>query len=364
MTKLNNKLMNLAQDENNKIFEVISEIKEKLLKMYNSDIVRPKDKNMVLKKYSAFDELGKYAYKYFKLKDNDLYDDAQKEFDNISNLVLKGGVSNTVFIWHSEFDEHTCEDCASLDGTQYTLEDDIPDSPHPNCKCYIEIVEFDGEEDGEGDGNSEHTTKSRPNKNKNDEPCDCRYDLLNWLNECEYICEEYNSAEDTNTETINELNEIINNVSSCEIENIEFNIMKFMTLKYDTLKELTSILIQVIESIEIFKSNYDKLISLKEELGYYLDYSAEYYHTKANCEAAQLGDVGEKMATLLGYLREILDFHKEILFKGYSIEQAFENSVHDLEVNEAGRKLGRENRDKKPEDIIDKPNGLPEKYWW
>lgn len=62
-------------------------------------------------------------------------------------------------------------------------------------------------------------------------------------------------------------------------------------------------------------------------------------------------------------MREILDFQKEILFKGYSVEQAFENSVHDLEVNEAGRKLGRENRDKKPEDIIDKPKGLPEKYW-
>jgi len=54
MTKLNNKLINLLQDENNKIFDVVNDIKEKLLKIYNSDIVRPKDKNMVLKKYSAF----------------------------------------------------------------------------------------------------------------------------------------------------------------------------------------------------------------------------------------------------------------------------------------------------------------------
>ena len=157
MTKLSNNLMNLLQNEDNKFFDILTDTKNKLLKIYNSDIVRPKDKNLILEKYSAFDELGKSAYKYFKLKDNDLYDDAQKEFDNVSNLVLKGGVSNTVFIWHSEFGEHTCEDCVSLDGTQYTLEDDIPDSPHPNCKCYIEIVEFDGE----GDGNSENTTENK-----------------------------------------------------------------------------------------------------------------------------------------------------------------------------------------------------------
>ena len=168
MTKLSNNLMNLLQKEDNKFFDILTDIKNKLLNLYNSDIVRTKDKDLILKKYSSFDELGKSAYKYFKLKDNDLYDEAQKEFDNVSNLVLKGSVSNTVFIWHSEFGEHTCEDCASLDGTQYTLEEDIPDTPHPNCKCYIEIVEFDGEEDGEGDGNGETRDNKNPeNKNTN-----------------------------------------------------------------------------------------------------------------------------------------------------------------------------------------------------
>ena len=101
------------------------------------------------------------------------------------------------------------------------------------------------------------------------------------------------------------------------------------------------------------------LKALKEELGHYLDQSAEYYHTKANCEAAQLGDVGAAMATFLGYLRELGDFPKEIVFKGCSIQKAFENSVHDLEVNAAGRKLGKENPNKDPEDIIKPPDGLP-----
>ena len=48
-----------------------------------------------------------------------------------------------------------------------------------------------------------------------------------------------------------------------------------------------------------------------------------------------------------------------ILFKGCSIQKAFENSVHDLEVNVAGRKLGKENPNKDPEDIIKPPDGLP-----
>ncbi len=52
MTKLTNKLMNLVQDESsNKFFDILTEIKNKLLKIYNSDIVKPKDKNLILKKY-------------------------------------------------------------------------------------------------------------------------------------------------------------------------------------------------------------------------------------------------------------------------------------------------------------------------
>ena len=58
----------------------------------------------------------------------------------MSNLVLNGGVNNVKYIWHVESDK-ACEACQSLDGTEYNYEDDIPDRPHPNCRCYIEIVE-------------------------------------------------------------------------------------------------------------------------------------------------------------------------------------------------------------------------------
>jgi hypothetical protein len=105
------------------------------------------------------------------------------------------------------------------------------------------------------------------------------------------------------------------------------------------------------------------LTSLSAELGHYLEGSAEYYHTKANCEAAQLGDVSAQVATILGYLREFGDFFKEIIFKGQSIQDAFEHGVYDLKINREGRELGKEHPDESPIDILKKPPELPEEFW-
>lgn len=76
------------------------------------------------------------------------------------------------------------------------------------------------------------------------------------------------------------------------------------------------IITQAISTIQIFEENYSELVALKERLGVYLDGSAEYYHTKVNCESAQLGDVGAAMATFLGYLREFGDFPRLYLVRG------------------------------------------------
>lgn len=76
----------------------------------------------------------------------------------MSKTVLKGGISNCVYIWHANM--CACEKCQELDNTIYYCENDIPDLPHPNCKCYIEVLKnFD--------------------KNKRDnEICDCLNDVL------------------------------------------------------------------------------------------------------------------------------------------------------------------------------------------
>ena len=49
--------------------------------------------------------------------------------------------------------------------------------------------------------------------------------------------------------------------------------------------------------------------------------------------------------------------------KHQTLEQAFQNSIHDLEVNEEGRRLGKENPDTDPKDIIIQPKDLPREHW-
>ena len=52
--------------------------------------------------------------------------------------TLKGRISNEIYIWRSS--DNACPKCQSLDGKEYENIDDIPDRPHPNCKCYIDTV--------------------------------------------------------------------------------------------------------------------------------------------------------------------------------------------------------------------------------
>ena len=41
--------------------------------------------------------------------------------------------------WNATDDEKTCASCGQMDGKVYKIED-IPDKPHPRCRCWITIV--------------------------------------------------------------------------------------------------------------------------------------------------------------------------------------------------------------------------------
>ena len=67
------------------------------------------------------------------------------------NKLIYGGVSKynaagVIFEWVSE--STACETCKSLNGTYYNSIEDIPDRPHPNCKCYVKDIHI-GTEDYE-----------------------------------------------------------------------------------------------------------------------------------------------------------------------------------------------------------------------
>lgn len=59
---------------------------------------------------------------------------------------LYGHVSkdNLQYEWKSE--PGACKVCQAMDGTIYESANDIPDRPHPNCKCWIDVQEKDNDE--------------------------------------------------------------------------------------------------------------------------------------------------------------------------------------------------------------------------
>lgn len=328
----------------------MKKIQEQIDKIKKS-IVGQNLTNASMATYGKLNEIEHSLYRYDQLSKAGLKEEAKTERSKVNNLVtsfnasedgttiLKGGISNTRYVWVAE--EGSCEECQALDGTEYENPDDAPIPLHPNCKCRIEEI-VDDESDGDGD-----------------DPCDCYETISGWLDDCEELCGEYENALDDANSSMDELQSILNYIQNYTNDSIEEFKDELKNLIENFVSEMIDFIDQVISTIQIFWVNYEELKALKKELGYYLEQSAEYYHTKANCEAAQLGDVGAKTATFLGYLRELGDFPKEILFKGCSIKKAFENSVHDLEVNAAGRKLGKEHPNEEPEVIIKKPDGMP-----
>ena len=56
---------------------------------------------------------------------------------------------------------NTCDVCKSLDGKEFDFYDEVPERPHPNCRCTVEIVE-----DTRSNNVSETATKENDDANK------------------------------------------------------------------------------------------------------------------------------------------------------------------------------------------------------
>lgn len=94
--------------------------------------------------------MGKSLYRYGALIDNNYLADAKEEKNEIEDTVLKGGVVYYHYVWRSENGENTCDKCRELDGQIFEMGDEVPERPHPNCRCSVEIVEDEiGTEDEE-----------------------------------------------------------------------------------------------------------------------------------------------------------------------------------------------------------------------
>ncbi len=157
MGSLKNEILHALKksDSTNEILDKISNYQNVLMKNYNNQILSKEIKNKLLDIHTELQNLGKAIYRCDKFAENNFENEFNTEIDNVKELLLKVGISNLKYIWHSEKGEHTCDECAELDGQEFDMFDDIPEKPHPNCQCTIDMIE----DNSEGGGSAEDEPK-------------------------------------------------------------------------------------------------------------------------------------------------------------------------------------------------------------
>lgn len=60
-----------------------------------------------------------------------------------TNYEIVNASEGKIYIWCTAGDDNVCDECQGLEGTEYESMADVPDDPHPNCRCYIDDVEIE-----------------------------------------------------------------------------------------------------------------------------------------------------------------------------------------------------------------------------
>lgn len=332
----------------------LSKSQENLLKNYSNPVFNQKDRGKLLKSYTNLQDIGKSLNRYNTLQEHNYLSDAEDEKGNIESKVLKGGVSYNKYVWRSENGEHTCDVCAELDGQEFDFYDEVPERPHPNCKCYVEIVEYEDE-------------NPAPEPSEDEEPCDAIDEIETLISEIEsnindteaHLSEVETEAQDLENDILRIQNliqeadstlEILGDEYGKHLPNCENNIdvdyaymyakrAEWLTLFHDIIGIMNPV-VAFANTLRIFISNYIDLLhhayNLKEKE---MD---KYFHSKANCEATQeMGIIGEKSAEFLSNAKEVYDQYTYVHTHKVTIEEAIADSERDQVANRLGRERGR-----------------------
>lgn len=274
------------------------------------------DKNIPNDSIATFGKLNEIEhslYRYNELSKAGLKNDAKTEKSKVANLVnnfnvtenglvLKGGISNTRYVWVAE--DGACDDCMELNGTEYEFKDDAPCPLHPNCKCSIEMVE-----------------------DEEDEMCDC----WEWLDQIEEMIGDAQSLQDEIETDMSDIETTESEYSGMDSDEIQYLLNNLVSLM-DTYETMKNVLID-------FVYNYITLLNVANDDNQGID---KYYHAKANCEASQRGDFASAFAEGLSGLKEIWDSYFYAKAKKISIQKALEDSAGDFEANKEGREKGKD----------------------
>ena len=353
MANLKNKLLQALQNGKNleTILNDLSKSQKNLLRNHSNPVFNNKDKNKILKQYTNLQNIGKSLYRYNSLNENNLESDSERT--DIENIVLKCGISYNKYIWHSENSENTCDVCKSLDGKEFDFYDEVPERPHPNCKCTVEVVE---------------ENESKPQtSNDYEKPCDTIDEIETMISDMEENIKEaknllskveidvqdlendafrvQNLIQDANNTLKNLSEEYGKHLPNCK-NNVDSDYaymyakrVEWQMLLRDVLGLLNPI-VAFLNTLRIFISNYVELLYHAYRLNEHeMD---KYYHSKANCEATQeMGIIGGQSATLLSNLKEKYDQYTYVYTHKATVEEAIADSERDQVANRLGRERGR-----------------------
>lgn len=309
-------------NEFNNIFEKLLNLQKRLMKNYENPVFKNSEKNKLLKKYNELGRLGKSLFRYSTLLQNNLL--TNEEEDYISNMVLKGGISNYRYIWHSENSDKTCNECASLDGKVYNFQDEVPEPLHPNCRCWVEVVE----------------EKNRVNKKQDeDEPCDCWEAIQKILDEVSRMHSRLGQIiahmEYLKTDIENELNKI--NLSFGKVFDLNPDYV-FETIKIlhfiIQVSIITTLVVKGINAFAVFNEYKNNMFAKLD------GHKDKYWHTKANCDVSKEGYVDAMFAFLLSVAKEIVDYYIKVVVNHLDAKTVAEDCMQDLYVDFQGIKEG------------------------
>lgn len=234
--------------------------------------------------------------------------------------TLKGGISNNVYIWHSS--DNACPKCQSLDGEKFENIDDIPDRPHPNCKCYIETVIDD-----------ECGCHEQIN-NIIDDVEEMEGDILSGLDEMEAAQQEVQSIYVEYYSLKEELDFMKEELEACGPDCKAVEASK-KTRDFSKIEGfLDSAMYFIVKHIDSGRTAYELFRENKRLMIENRDGSRDkFYHAKSNCEASELGFWEGWWSLQFSILKEVMDFVKKVGFQKQNAMVIFKDCLEDINAD-------------------------------
>lgn len=196
---------------------------------------------------------------------------------------------NVIYQWSSE--SGACEVCKEMDGKLFESADEIPDRPHPNCKCHIEILEKESDEINK-DPIEAHREKLKERKRNELELAKLLGDTKSLEEEIEEYIKQVNKQE----KEINKFEDVIdiNKLESKDRQKLKEVKEQINSAKYKAVKTKGEVFNLKIEIVEI--SHTDNILNILDKLYY------RFQILKRQTEEYIANDADKWLIDVLGFI--------------------------------------------------------------